>query len=223
MNKSIQFNFHRLVISCYFLLTINVIYAQQQETSAENTLTTKFGIKGGVNFSNLYVDNVQNENVKIGVNAGFFAKIPIIRGISIQPELLYSNKGAKDKYSSVAQGSGEYRFNLNYIEVPLLMVFNLTRNLSLSGGTYAAYLISANVKDINNNATITGATNLNTSNFNRFDYGLVGGLNIDIQSVTLGARYNYGLQSVGQSGNLSGDLTKNSKNSVATFFIGFAF
>jgi hypothetical protein len=157
------------------------------------------------------------------VNAGFFAKIPIIRGISIQPELLYSNKGAKDKYSNLVQGSGEYRFNLNYIEVPLLMVFNLTRNLSVSGGTYAAYLISANVKDVNNNATITGATNLNTNNFNRFDYGLVGGVNVDIQKVTLGARYNYGLKSVGQSGSLSGDLTKNSKNSVATFFIGFAF
>lgn len=209
-----------------FLISVLIAtstFSQQQETSDEDELTPKFGIKGGVNFSNLYVKNVQNENVKIGANVGFFLKVPIIRGLSIQPELLYSNKGARDKYSNFAQGSGEYRFNLNYVEAPLLMVFNLTKNLSISGGAYAAYLISANVKDVNNDGTIVGVTNLNADNFQRFDYGLVGGVSIDIESFTIGARYNYGLQNVGKSGSLSGDLTSNSKNSVGTLFIGLAF
>jgi len=162
--------------------------------------------------------------MKVGVNAGFFVKVPIIRGLSIQPELLYSSKGAKDKYGSSTSilGSGEYRFNLNYVETPVLLVFNLTKNLNLSGGGYAAYLVSANVKDLHNDGTITGVTNLNADNFHRFDYGLVGGVGIDIQRMTLGARYNYGLQNIGQSGSLSGNLTSNSKNSVVTFFIGFA-
>jgi hypothetical protein len=221
MNKSIKRNCGLIAI-CSIIVSSS-LYAQQQVTWNERGLTTKFGIKGGINFSNLYIDNVEKENLKIGVNAGFFAKIPIIRGISIQPELLYSNKGAKDRYSSSVRGSGEYRFNLDYVETPLLLVFNLTKNLSFSGGGYAAYLVSANVKDVNHDGTITGVTNLHSNNFNRFDYGLAAGLGIDIQKATLGARYNYGLRNVGLPGSLSGDLTTNSKNSVLTFFIGFAF
>ncbi|HTJ50929.1 MAG TPA: porin family protein [Cyclobacteriaceae bacterium] len=221
MNKSIKHYCGIIAISC--LIASSSLHAQEQVTWNERRLTTKFGIKGGVNFSNLYIDNVERENLKIGVNAGFFAKFPIVRGISIQPEILYSNKGAKDRYQSTVRGSGEYRFNLNYVETPLLLVFNLTKNLNINGGAYAAYLVSANVKDVNHDGTITGVTNLNSSNFNRFDYGLVAGVGVDIQKATLGARYNYGLKNVGLPGSLSGDLTSNSKNSVFTFFIGFAF
>ena len=221
MNNLNKFYFCLLISFCF--ITSRPLFAQEQEASGENGLTAKFGIKGGVNFSNLYIDNVQKENVKIGMNAGFFAKVPIIRGISIQPELLYSNKGARDRYSNSIQGSGEYRFNLNYVETPVLLVFNLTRNLNFSGGGYAAYLVSANVKDVNNDGTITGVTNLNADHFRRFDYGLVAGLGVDIQYITFGVRYNYGLRNVGLPGSLSGDLTVNSKNSVATFYIGFAF
>lgn len=223
MKTRTRFNFYVLILSGCMLAIGSSAFAQEQRTSDESTFTPKFGIKGGINFSNLYVSNVQNENLKVGLNAGVFAKLPVFKGLSIQPELLYSNKGAKDTYNNFAQGSGEYRFNLNYIETPLLMVFNLTPNFSLSGGGYAAYLVSANVKDLHSDGTITGVQDLNADNFNRVDYGLVGGLGVDIGYVTLGARYNYGLKNIGQSGSLSGDLTKNSKNSVATLFIGFAF
>jgi len=223
MKKTIQFNFYRLLISCCLLSLVNVVDAQQQQTSIEYVLTPKLGLKGGANFANFYIDNVQSDNLKVGVNAGLFLKIPIVRGLSIQPEVLYSNKGVKSRYSNIIQGSGEYRFNLNYMEVPLLLVFNVTRNLSFSAGGYAAYLLSANVKDVNNNGTIAGATKLNTDNFHRNDYGLTGGINLDIEKLTLGVRYDYGLQAVGQSGSLSGDLTRDSKNSVATIYFGFAF
>jgi len=206
------------------LLATSQLLAQQQEASGENGLTPKFGIKGGANFANMYTNNAgQDEHVKVGVNAGFFWKLPIARAISIQPELLYSSKGAKETYDNFILGTGEYRFNLNYVEVPLLLVFNLTENFSLSAGGYAAYLVSANVKDLKSNGNVSGATDLNADNFHRFDYGLAGGLSIDIQKFTLGARYNYGLQNIGESGSLSGSLTSNSKNSVATVFVGFAF
>jgi len=222
MKQITRLNFYAVLISWSLLIGGTSGYAQQQETSAKTNFAPKFGIKGGVNFSNLYVSNVQNENLKVGVNAGFFAKLPIIGGISIQPELLYSNKGAKDRYQS-AQGSGEYRFNLNYIETPLLLVFNLTPNFNLNAGGYAAYLVSANVKDLHHDGSITGVVDLNADSFYRLDYGLVGGLGVDMGNLILGARYNYGLQNIGRSGTLSGDLTKNSRNSVATVFIGFAF
>ena len=94
------------------------LHAQQQQTSVEKGLTTKFGIKGGLNLTNFSSDNFSDNHLKAGFNAGVFAKIPVTEGFSIQPELLYSLKGAKSDYNNFIQGSGEYRFNLGYVELP---------------------------------------------------------------------------------------------------------
>jgi hypothetical protein len=197
--------------------------AQEQQTSIDSGMTAKFGIKGGLNLTSLYVDNVSSEHMKAGFKAGIFAKLPVTRGFSIQPELLYSVKGAKEDYNNLVEGSGEYQFNLGYVELPLLAVVNLARNFNLHAGGYAAYLVSANVKDVNNDGSVNGATDLNADNFKRWDFGLVGGLGFDIENFTLGARYNYGLTNIGKSGNLSGDLTQNSKNAGVSIYVGFGF
>src|SRR4051812_23265161 len=116
-------------------------YSQEQQTVTEPTLTPKFGIKGGLNLTNLYVDDVSDENMKANFHVGFYGKMPLTRGVSIQPELLYTSKGAKEKYNNFLSGNGEYRFNLNYIELPLSFVFNIAPNFNLHAGGYAAYLV----------------------------------------------------------------------------------
>jgi hypothetical protein len=197
--------------------------AQEQQTSMDTALKAKFGIKGGLNLTQLYVANASGEHLKAGFNAGIFVKLPVARGFSIQPELLYSVKGAKEDYNNIVEGSGEYQFNLNYLELPLLAVVNLGPNFNIHAGGYAAYLTGANVKDVNSDGTITGATELNADNFNRRDFGLAGGAGFDIQNFTIGARYNYGLTNIGKSGNLSGNITQNSKNAGFNIYIGFGF
>ena len=205
------------------MLVATQVSAQEQKTSTESHLSPKLGVKGGINFTNLYVDNVKDENVKVGYNVGLFAKLPVTRGFSIQPELLYSSKGAKLSYSNFLQGSGEYRFNLDYLELPVLAVFNVAPNLNIHVGPYIGYLAHVNIKDVDDNGTINGVKELNADNFRRFDYGVAGGIGFDIQNFTIGARYNYGLQEVGKSGSLSGQLTTNSKNSAASVYIGLGF
>ena len=198
-------------------------FAQQQQTSAESDLKAKFGIKGGLNLTTLYSSDVSSDHMKAGFDAGVFAKLPVTKGFSIQPEILYSLKGAKNTYSNFVQGDGEYRFNLGYVEVPVLAVVNLAPNFNLHLGGYAAYLVNSNIKNVDNNGEVQGATNLSTSDFNRWDFGLVGGLGFDIENFTLGARYNYGLSEIGKSGNLTGDLTKNQKNAGISVYVGFGF
>ena len=197
--------------------------AQEQQTGYENTLTPKFGIKGGLNLSNLYVDDVEDENIKAGFNVGGYAKIPLAKGISIQPELLFSSKGAKLSYDNILLGTGEYRFNLNYVELPVLAVVNLAKKLNLHAGGYVSYLASANITRLNSNAgTIDNVRDLDEDDFNRFDYGLVGGLGLDVANFTIGARYNYGLNEVGKGGtSVAGVATRNAKNSVISLYIGF--
>jgi hypothetical protein len=60
-----------------------------------------------------------SEHMKPGFDAGVFAKLPVTQGFSIQPELIYRLKGAKDTYDNFVQGGSEYRFNLGYVELPL--------------------------------------------------------------------------------------------------------
>ena len=198
-------------------------FSQEQQTSMEPALKSKFGIKGGFDLTSLYISDVSSEHMKPGFDAGIFAKLPVTRGFSIQPELEYSLKGAKDSYDNFVQGSGEYRFNLGYIQLPVLAVVNVLPNFNLQAGGYAAYLVNANVKQVDNNGNLEGATELNTGDFNRWDFGLMGGAAFDIENFTIGARYSYGLSEIGRNGNLSGDLTKNSKNAGVSIYIGFGF
>src|SRR4249919_730293 len=164
----------KFVILCIsaLLVIFSTVKAQQQQTSTESDMSTKFGIKGGLNLTNLHSNNFADNNLKAGFNAGIFSKIPITPGFSIQPELLYSVKGNKSDYSNFVQGSGQYRFNLGYVELPLLAVVNLAKNFSIHGGGYAAYLAYANIKDVNNNGHVNGITDLNENDFNRWDFGL---------------------------------------------------
>lgn len=216
-------------ITCAALLSAAILFAgkgafaQQQQTTSENMLSPKFGIKGGVNLTNMYVQDVSDENMKVGFNAGFFAKLPVARGFSIQPELLYTSKGAKETYNNFIEGRGEYRFNLNYIELPVLAVFNVAKNFNIHVGPYVAYLAEANIKDLEDNGTIREIEDLDADNFNRIDYGVAGGLGIDISNFTIGARYNYGFREIGKPGSLSGQLTKDSKNSAISLYIGIGF
>jgi hypothetical protein len=210
-----------------FLFAMGVIFstvkAQEQQTSEESALSTKFGIKGGLNLTNLHSNEFADNHLKAGFNAGIFSKIPITQGFSIQPELLYSVKGSKSDYNNFVQGSGEYRFNLGYVEMPILGVVNLTKNFNIHLGGYGAYLTNANIKDVNSQGSIKGITDLNANNFNRWDFGLAGGVGFDIQNFLIGARYNYGLTDVGHSGNLTGDVMGHAKNNGLNIYVGFGF
>lgn len=198
-------------------------FSQEQQTNYESKLSPKFGIKGGINLSNLHADDVDDEHMKVGANFGVYAKLPITTGFSIQPEVLYSMKGAQLNYNNALMGSGKYRFNLNYVEVPVLAVFNVAKNFNIHAGGYAAYLASVKVKDVDNEGNVNHVDELNKDNFQTFDYGLIGGIGFDISNVTLGARYNYGLKEIGKSGTFAGEVANNAKNSAVSIYVGFAF
>ncbi|CAN5921644.1 hypothetical protein BH24BAC1_BH24BAC1_21500 [soil metagenome] len=190
----------------------------------------RFGLKGGANFSQLYVNqpNVQDENMKVGYHFGIFGKVPITSFLALQPELLYTNVGSKITYggSNLANllgiKEGEVRYNLNYLQVPIGFAVNIG-SFNIHAGPYVSYLIGANIKDLEaSSLNSTEIADLDTDDFNRVDYGLMGGIGVDIRPVTIGARYNYGFREIGESG-IAGRLTSNSKNAVVQLYIGFGF
>ena len=112
----------------------------------DNNVNTEFGVKGGFNMSNLYGsgDDVDDNNILYGFNAGVYATLPISDFVAIQPEILFTTKGAEFEYNN-AFASGSTKFKLNYIEVPLLVRVNVTKNFNIHAGGYASYLVSSKI------------------------------------------------------------------------------
>lgn len=157
-----------------------------------------------MNFSNIYVDNVDDNNVLTSFNAGVFANFPVGDILSLQPEILYSRKGAKLIYDNDF-GTGTSEFKLNYIEVPVLFKVNITDNLSVHAGPYFAYLVDAQEK--NNFEGVIDSEDTQTydnDDFNKFDVGISGGIGLEFSSIGIGARYNYGFSTIGKEREFAG-------------------
>lgn len=179
---------------------------------------SKFGIKGGLNVSNLYVDNVTDENARIGSHFGVFAKFSSTSAVSLQTELLFTTKGSLVQYGGLV--NQEVKYNLGYIEVPVLLAFNVGKFLELHAGGYGGYLLGAN---ISYKGTLgNGVQEINKDNLHSYDYGLLAGLAVNVESLQIGVRYNYGLVKIADSSGAN-FLLGNSKNSCAQLFVAFSF
>jgi hypothetical protein len=165
--------------------------------------TAQFGVKGGVNFSNFYVEDVDDNNVLTSFNAGLFATIPLNDFLAFQPELLYSRKGSELVYDN-AIASGSAKFKLNYIELPVLLKINVAKNLSVHAGPYVAYLIDAQVSNETDSGSFDFEDNYDNDDFNKFDVGLSAGVGLDFDNLGIGVRYNYGLSTIGKERTVAG-------------------
>jgi hypothetical protein len=187
-----------LTIASALMLTTFYTHAQVRTTTrppAERAMVTG-GIKGGVNFSNLYidVDNIDATAARWGFNIGLFTQFMLAETFGFQPELLFTTKGTSATYTGVFDQTVD--FNLNYIEVPLLLVVRPVDVLEFHAGPYVSYLLTGNIGLA---GTIDGRNELDRDNFNAFDYGIAAGVQLNFRSVMLGLRYNLGLQNVGSS------------------------
>ncbi len=207
-------------ISAVFILVLGFNFKSQAQVSDD--LTPEFGIKGGVNFSNMYTDDVDDENVLTSFNAGFYSVFPINDFIAIQPELLYSRKGAELVYNN-AFADGTAKFKLDYIELPVLLKLNLTENFNVHVGPYAAYLVNAKVTNETENGTFDFEDNYDTNDFQKFDAGISAGVGFNFNPINVGVRYNYGLVPVGKERTFAGQTytVPDGKNSTLSVYVGF--
>ncbi len=158
-----------------------------------------------------------------GFNVGLFAKLPITKNIALQPEFYYTTKGSEVTYNNLF-ANGTARFNVNYLEVPLLLMMNITQNFNVHVGPYAGYMVSGKATNKSNVSLFDYENVLNTSDYNRFDAGLAAGVGIDVGALSLGARYSYGLTKVGKERSFFGTTYTfpDASNSVMNFYIGIA-
>ncbi len=195
-----------------FLAAGTMGYAQDNDSKA--------GIRGSLNLSNWYTDELNDNNVKLGFGIGIFYRGYLSDNFSIQPEIGFSQKGSTFTYDNFF-ASGEVRGILNYVEVPVLFNVHLTDNFHIGAGPYIGTLISAKAKAVDDDGSTDGEETFDRDNFTTFDYGFSVDTGIDFDNVTVGARYNVGLTDV--EWDTVGGTVNLGKNSVIQVYLGFMF
>ena len=148
-----------------------------------------FGIKGGVNISNLNFDDNTSTNSKAGVNIGVLAHIHTSKTWAIQPELFYSQEGASRNV-----GDSKITYNLNYLNVPVLLQYMFDNGFRLEGGPQIGFLLNAKTKTGDITVTNTGFQSTAVSIPLGVGYLAASGLGID-------ARYVFGLSNINDNEN----------------------
>jgi hypothetical protein len=210
----IQSNF-LCALTLFLTASFGMLHAQN------DNVTTEFGVKGGFNMSNFLSDDDEatDENILYGFNAGVYATLPISNFVAIQPEVLFTTRGSELEYDTDL-GSGNTKFKLNYIEVPLLVRVNITKNFNLQAGGYASYLVSSKVTG---DGAIDFEEEIDTDDLNKFDAGIVAGVGVDFSPISIGVRYNYGLTTIGKERTIAGETYRfpDAKNSNLSVYLSY--
>lgn len=161
-----------------------------------------FGVKAGMNASELHGDAFKDAKTKIGFNAGLLAHIHTAnKSWAIQPELMYSGEGAKYKIGS---NETDYKLDLNMINLPILVQYMFDNGFRIEAGPQVGYLLSAKLKPEVANSNDDLKDNFKKINFSvpvGIGYLTRGGLGFD-------ARYNFGISDLNNT-NDGGKITGN--------------
>ena len=147
-----------------------------------------FGVKGGVNISQLHFNNNTPSDSKVGVNLGILAHIHASKTWAVQPELLYSLEGAQKV------GNSGINYNLNYLNVPVLLQYMFENGFRLEGGPQIGFLLNAKRK--------AGDVTVDDNGFKTTAFSIPLGLGyLTSSGVGLDARYVFGLSNINDSEN----------------------
>ena len=152
------------------LILVGIFTSSAQSNDSSDL---EFGIKAGVNLSNL---KNAGGKPKIGPLGGIFAEYRFTEKVSIRTEAMFSIQGTKKK------GSFE-TVKLNYVNfLPALVKFYPVKKISIEAGPYIGLLLSK--KD----------DNPSTLDYRKMDFGAVLGLGYRVvDNVEIGLRYSYGM------------------------------
>jgi hypothetical protein len=218
----------------YFLLFASVALS----TLAIAQTKPSFGVRGGVSYSRLEGDAVTSlqslldfsngaitTSNRTGFFGGGFVNIPVSEQFSIEPAVLYSQKGYELRGDLSIKGAeflsagAKAQLNTTYIDIPVVAKLNVS-GLQIFAGPQVSYLADAKLR------TTAGALGFNIidntmdakSQFNQWDVALTGGLGYRFgNGFNITAAYDHGLSKVDKGQNFE------SYNRAFKVGVGFNF
>lgn len=207
--------------------------------SGQKTFT--FGPKVGINIADLYASSAENtrdlNGTKPSLIVGAFAEYRALKWLAVSADVLYSRQGSTDKATWTERGPGggfvteseEFSYRLNYLNIPILANFYVTKGLALKAGIQPGFLIGSKLQVRSNDGPWETADLKDENLFRTTDIAIPVGLSYTLDyGLVIDARYNFSLndiatdtfkEEIAQEG---GDLKK-IKNRVFSLTLGWKF
>jgi hypothetical protein len=150
------------------------------------------GIKAGANLFKMNGESFSDE-YQFAYNVGAFAQVNFTPNIGIQPELLFNqtNYRTGTQFSSIyPNGVNDVKGKLNYLTVPVLLNIRPIPLLSILVGPQFGILLNQDQHLVDNTRDA----------FKKGDFSMVGGAQLNLASLMVGARYVIGLNDINDVG-----------------------
>lgn len=164
--------------------------------------------KAGFNLAK--ITDLDDASMKVGLVAGADLIYQVNEPLAVSFGLLYSMQGAKEKYKLMGQ-SFNIKYNTDYINIPIVAHFYVTRGLAIKAGIQPALNVKHKVKTEADGTT----TESSIDDFKNFDFSIPLGVSYEISNFVIDARYNLGVTKLWDATGSS------SKNSVFQFTLGY--
>lgn len=217
-----QVNKSKLILLTFVQLFLFIFWfgstAEAQETKDPNL---HWGIKGGVNVTTLYGDQVNGSDARAGFTGGLFLNYRFSPQWSIQPEVLFSMKGA-DLDQGLTGETGSADYEVGYLEIPVLAKYTFETNSIvkpyLNAGPQVGFSLygDSNDRDIDDNQLKDAEFALAFGG--GVDFAVASSPADFIQTVGLDLRYTLGLTDVFD---VPGDPEAKNQAFIGAVTIGF--
>ncbi|MEP2024222.1 MAG: porin family protein [Reichenbachiella sp.] len=215
-------------VSVYLLLILGIFISN--ETHAQRK--TYVGLKSGYNLSSAYFFHSFNgSNIVTGLEGGYqggiIAMNYIRHHIGLQAELLYTQKGWKQKFDN---GEPDFITELDYIEIPLLVNLHTGKkqlHIYANAGCFAEFLVNVTQSTLPSDTGDQQFYPFDESRDHKFGYGFRGGAgafyDFDFGTLMLESSFSFSLSNMLEPGSLSSGIPNTSNNLVFGVSIAYMF
>ena len=188
-------------------MMVATVAAKAQFEPGTFTLQPKVGVT-------LATISSDDSKFKFGMAAGIEGQYQLNNWFGLSAAVMYSQQGAKAK-------NYDLKLNTEYINIPVMAKFYVTKGLSLNVGLQPGFMTKAKAKG-------DGRTIDVKSNCNKVDFSIPMSIAYEFENgLTFEARYTTGLTNVGKdafdSTSSSWDKAYQNKNEVFMLTVGYKF
>ena len=194
-------------------LYVLALVAGLASTAQAQRSNVSLGLKAGGTLSNLVGADADSYKNLFGFHAGIFANLGITDMVAFQPELLYSQKGAKQPIPNEEDVTRRF----HYVDVPLAFHVNAD-GLFFEAGPQVGFLVAAQSKFRSTSTDIK-------DNYNTVDFGYLAGLGYQRKAgLGVGLRYNGAFTNVRKEITIANvSFQDRARNSAFQLYLTYSF
>lgn len=183
------------LILVFVFATLMFGSAFAQKSNADFREKVSFGVKAGINISNVYDSQGEqfNADAKLGLAAGIFVALPIGKFIGVQPEILFSQKGYKGS-GSLLGSNYSYTYTSNYIDVPLLFAIKPISLITILVGPQYSFLVKDSYKFDSALINIDQEHVFENDNIRKNTLSFLGGVDFNFKRIVIGTRVGWDIK-----------------------------